>query len=67
MILLWQTVTGLTQGEPRKWQAKLDRAEEKKQLKRQRKALEAEAIARGELPPRPEGKAKQKSKGEPKK
>lgn len=51
VILLWQTVAGLTQGEPRKWQAKLDRAEEKKQLKRQRKALEAEAIARGELPP----------------
>lgn len=67
VILLWQTVAGLTQGEPRKWQAKLDRAEEKKQLKRQRKALEAEAIARGELPPEPEGKAKQKSKDEPSK
>jgi hypothetical protein len=42
IVLLWQTVSGLTSGEPQKWQAKLDRAEEKKQLRRERKALERE-------------------------
>jgi hypothetical protein len=58
LVLIWQTVAGLSQGEPQKWQAKLDRAEQKKQIKRQRKALEAEAIARGELPPpKPKKKA----------
>jgi hypothetical protein len=57
IVLIWQTVAGLTQGEPRKWQAKLDRAEQKKQLKRQRKALEAEAVARGELPAKPKKKS----------
>jgi hypothetical protein len=51
LVLIWQTVAGLSQGEPQKWQAKLDKSEQKKELKRQRKALEAEAIARGELPP----------------
>ena len=56
-LLLWQTVGGLVQHEPQRWQAELDKAERKKQLKKQRKALEAEAIARGELPPpKPEKK-----------
>jgi hypothetical protein len=58
LVLIWQTVAGLTQGEPQKWQTKLDKAERKKQLKRERKALEAEAIARGELPaPKPKKKS----------
>jgi hypothetical protein len=42
IVLLWQTVSGLTSGEPQKWQAKLAKAEQKKQLKRERKALERE-------------------------
>ena len=42
IVLLWQTVSGLTSGEPQKWQAKLEKAEQKKQLKRERKALERE-------------------------
>jgi hypothetical protein len=50
-VLVWQTIGGLAQHEPQKWQAKLDKAERKKQLKKQRKALGAEAAARGELPP----------------
>jgi hypothetical protein len=49
LVLIWQTISGLTQQEPQKWQAKLEKAERKKQLKKERKALEAEAIARGEL------------------
>jgi hypothetical protein len=40
LILIWQTIGGLAQQEPQKWQAKLDRAERKKQLKKERKALE---------------------------
>ena len=59
-ILVWQTVGGLLQHEPQQWQAKLDKAERKKQLKKERKALTEEAIARGELPP-PPSKAKKKS------
>jgi hypothetical protein len=51
VLLVWQTISGLAGHEPQQWQAKLDKAERKKQLKKQRKALEAEAIARGELPP----------------
>jgi Domain of unknown function (DUF1707) len=42
LILVWQTVGGLASGEPQKWQAKIDKAEQKKQLKRERKALERE-------------------------
>jgi hypothetical protein len=57
LVLLWQTVAGLSQGEPQRWQAKLDRADRKKQLKRERKALEAEAVARGELPAKPKKKS----------
>lgn len=43
LYLLWETVSGLTQHEPQKWQAKIDKAERKKQLKKDRKALESEA------------------------
>jgi uncharacterized protein DUF1707 len=50
LVLIWRTVGGLAQGEPQAWQAKIDKAERKKQLKKERKALEAEAIQRGELP-----------------
>lgn len=42
-VLVWQTFTGLSQGEPQKWQAKLDRkqaAKEARALKRQQKELE---------------------------
>ena len=43
---LWQTVSGLTTGEPQRWQAKLDKKQAKKELKKQakreRKALESE-------------------------
>jgi hypothetical protein len=42
LVLIWQTVSGLTQGEPQRWQAKLDKAERNKQLKSERKALDAE-------------------------
>jgi hypothetical protein len=42
LILVWQTVSGLSSGEPQRWQAKLDREERKKELKRERKALERE-------------------------
>lgn len=57
IVLIWQTVGGLSRQEPQAWQAKLDKAERKKQAKRERKALEAEAIARGELPPKPKKKS----------
>ena len=57
VLLIWQTVGGLAQREPQAWQAKIEKAERKKQLKKERKALEAEAIQRGELP----DKAKKKS------
>ena len=50
VLLIWQTVGGLAQREPQAWQAKIEKAERKKQLKKERKALEAEAIQRGELP-----------------
>jgi hypothetical protein len=40
LLLIWQTVSGLTADEPQKWQAKLDKAERKKQLKKERQALE---------------------------
>jgi hypothetical protein len=33
LLLIWQTVTGLAQGEPQKWQAKIDRKQEKKAQK----------------------------------
>ena len=42
-ILIWQTVSGLASHEPQKWQARLDKAERKKQLKKERKALERAA------------------------
>ncbi len=49
--LIYQTIGGLARHEPQKWQARLDKAERKKQLRKQRKALAAEALAAGELPP----------------
>ena len=51
VVLLWQTIGGLASGQPRKAAAERDRKELAKQRKRERKALVAEAIARGELPP----------------
>jgi len=50
-FLVLVTLGGLANGEPRKQAEKKARREHAKQLKRERKALEAEAIARGELPP----------------
>ena len=50
VVLIWKTVAGLAHGEPQARVAKLAKIERKKQAKRERKALEAEAIARGELP-----------------
>jgi hypothetical protein len=50
-VLVFVTIAGLASGEPRKQAEKRARREQAKQLKRERKALEAEAIARGELPP----------------
>jgi hypothetical protein len=50
-VLVFVTLAGLASGEPRKQAEKRARKEHAKQLKRERKALEAEAIARGELPP----------------
>jgi hypothetical protein len=52
-VLLWQTIAGLIEGEPRKQALERERRELAKQRKRERKALEAEAIARGELPSKP--------------
>jgi hypothetical protein len=51
VVLLLQTIGGLSSGTPQKWQAEIDAAERKKQAKKVRKALEAEAIERGEQPP----------------
>lgn len=56
VLLIWQTVGGLVQHEPQIWQAKIEKAERKKQLKKERKALEAEAIERGDLPEKAEKK-----------
>jgi hypothetical protein len=39
LFLAWETASGLTQHEPQKWQAKIDKAERKKQLKKERKEL----------------------------
>ncbi len=58
IMLIWQTVAGLSQQEPQKWQAKLDKAERKKQLKKERKALERESGAAGELPAADQAKKK---------
>jgi hypothetical protein len=35
LLLIWQTVTGVAQGEPQKWQAKNERKKAKKELKQQ--------------------------------
>jgi hypothetical protein len=50
-FLVFVTLGGLASGEPRKQAEKKARRAHAKQLKRERKALEAEAVARGELPP----------------
>ena len=51
VVLIWQTVGGLASGEPRKAAEARQRKELAKEAKRRRKALAAEAIARGEQPP----------------
>jgi Domain of unknown function (DUF1707) len=51
-VLLWTTVVGLATGKPRQAAEERARRELAKQQKRERKALEAEMIARGELPPK---------------
>nr|WP_233624491.1 DUF1707 domain-containing protein [Actinoplanes sp. ATCC 53533] len=48
-VLVFVTIAGLANGEPRKQAEKRARKEQAKRLKRERKALEAEAIARGEI------------------
>jgi hypothetical protein len=50
VVLVWQTIAGLAGGEPRKQSAERARKELARQRKRERKALEAEALARGEVP-----------------
>jgi hypothetical protein len=53
VVLLWYTIGGLASGQPRKMVEERERKALAKQLKRERKAQAAAAIARGELPPRP--------------
>jgi hypothetical protein len=50
-VLVFVTLAGLASGEPRKQAEKKARKEQAKQLKRERKALEIEAIERGEVAP----------------
>lgn len=63
-LLVWQTISGLTEHEPQRWQEQLDKAERKKQLKKERKALEREGgpkpgeVTGGELPAPERGKKK---------
>jgi hypothetical protein len=52
-FLLWQTASGLAGGEPRRYAEIQERRRLGKQHKQARKALEAAAIARGELPANP--------------
>ena len=49
-VLVFVTLAGLASGEPRKQAESRARKQRAKQLKRERKALEAEAVARGEEP-----------------
>jgi hypothetical protein len=51
VVLLWYTIGGLASGQPRKMVEERERKALAKQLKRERRAQAAEAIARGELPP----------------
>jgi hypothetical protein len=53
VILILQSIGGLSNGAPSRWVANEQRKELLKQRKEARKALEAQAIARGELPPHP--------------
>jgi hypothetical protein len=39
-VLVWQTIAGLSNGEPRKWQARNERKKIKKKQKREQKELE---------------------------
>jgi hypothetical protein len=57
IVLLLQTIGGLSSGAPQKWHAEIDAAERRKQAKKVRKALEAEAVERGEHPPRSKKKS----------
>jgi hypothetical protein len=51
VYLIYRTISGLATGEPREWAADEERKNAKKLAKQERKALEAEAIARGDAPP----------------
>ena len=51
VLMVVATVGGLANGEPRKRAEKHARKEQAKQLRRQRRALEAEALERGEVLP----------------
>ncbi|MEV4705920.1 DUF1707 domain-containing protein [Actinoplanes sp. NPDC049316] len=51
LILMFVTVSGLVGGEPRRRAEKQARKRRAKELKQHRRVLEAEAVARGELPP----------------
>jgi hypothetical protein len=53
LFLAWQTASGLAGREPRRYAELQEYERLAKQHKRERKALEAEAIARGELPAKP--------------
>jgi hypothetical protein len=57
IVLIFQTIGGLAGDAPPRWQAEIDKAERKKQAKKERKALEAEAIERGDLPAKPKKKS----------
>lgn len=64
-VIVWQTVSGLAQREPQRWQDELDRTERKRRLKKERKALareaarqEAESAAVDDLPAPKQGKRK---------
>ncbi|MEU7906075.1 DUF1707 domain-containing protein [Actinoplanes sp. NPDC049118] len=49
VVLVFVTMAGIANGEPRKQAEKKARKEHAKQLKRERKAIEAEAAAQGEI------------------
>ena len=55
VLMVITTVSGLANGEPRRRAEKHARKEQAKQLARQRRALEAEALERGEVPPAVDG------------
>jgi len=65
VFVVWQTITGLSTGQPRKMVEERERLALAKERKRERKALAAEAIARGELPPKPEKQEQPKNHEDP--